>query len=994
MARHVLVLVLALLASSPLVQDKKINNNVSLSRTLRQVQQELMQPILNPPIPTSIGHYLGTDQQIDYCQRDEVLVLGGCHSLLTRGPCKEDEYVVLDPADQKGFCAPRLCAPDRIFVFSDQQCHDPRTTQLCPPGRQLYQTSYGTPVCQCPDGTYEGDDDLDDDVCDPLLGQTLSCPPGQVLWFRDFRMPPECLPDPCGGVNLNRGPNDLPFVPSAADGKCYQLGQRPAVCPAQTWYSLALETLRGVCNSLEDAGYQVFDEETLAFFTRTYGPPIAREATAPIPTQAPGAPQAGQGFVGQARGTAAGIPGQAGTADQGFPGFAGAPGFPGQPGFAGLPGQAGTTGIPGQPGTAGQGFTVQPGTTTQGFPGFTGIPGQARTPGFSSQPGFAGIPGQPSTSSFPGTTEQGFTGFTGIPGQPDASDPGFTGQPGFTGTPGRPRTPGFAGQPGTAGIPGQAGVPGGQVFAGQPGVSGQGFRGQPGFPGQPGQGFGGQHGAPGQFGQGFRGQPGTATSAGRPGATPTTVQVGQSFPVGPPTTGGQRFSGQGFSGQGFNPGFPGQAFPGQAFPGHSFSGHSFPGQTFPGQAFPGQAFPGQAFPGQAFPGQTFPGQGAFSQGATNSSGGQVFVGQPAVSRGHSTTSTSGHSTTTITGTTTTTGQVGTPPGFRQTTTLGPAISTTYGTTSHTSQGATPSIGVPQRPGTPRGGSHRGHPAHITSRGHPQPPTASPSVLQLHPIGPPPTNTHRTGFPSSAHSRPTFMSQASPVLSPRMPVPPPGHIPPSGQFLPGFFISNEQQSLEMFGLPGMAMYNPQFGRSMSSQQSFGDHSLGQSDYNVVMADLLAHRTGLNRRDADLSFLQKSPGHPDQGFFNGVQSIMSGVLENPVYVQPQSQPKSLYAQSSPAPVQHHRARRTPLPHATPGNVFETRLVACRAGAQRDINAKCRNTVLPAASPVKRNLRAVPPVPPRPGCPTGQAYDRRRRCTSTSEAVNSINAFNLGK
>lgn len=38
-------------------------------------------------------------------------------------------------------------------------------------------------------------------------------------------MPPECLPDPCGGVNLNRGPNDLPFVPSAADGKCYQLGQ-------------------------------------------------------------------------------------------------------------------------------------------------------------------------------------------------------------------------------------------------------------------------------------------------------------------------------------------------------------------------------------------------------------------------------------------------------------------------------------------------------------------------------------------------------------------------------------------------------------------------------------------------------------------------------------------------------------------------------------------------------------------------------------------------
>lgn len=91
--------------------------------------------------------------------------------------------------------------------------------------------------------------------------------------------------------------------------------------------------------------------------------------------------------------------------------------------------------------------------------------------------------------------------------------------------------------------------------------------------------------------------------------------------------------------------------------------------------------------------------------------------------------------------------------------------------------------------------------------------------------------------------------------------------PNSQFLPGFFISNEQQSLEMFGLPGMGMVNPQFGRSMSSQQSYGDYSMGQSDLSVVMADLLAHRTGLSRRNADLSFLQTSPGHPNHGFFNG-------------------------------------------------------------------------------------------------------------------------------
>lgn len=64
----------------------------------------------------------------------------------------------------------------------------------------------------------------------PLTLSLAPCPlltvlPPQVLWFRDFRTPPECLPDPCGGVNLNRGPNDLPFVPSAVDGQCYQLGQ-------------------------------------------------------------------------------------------------------------------------------------------------------------------------------------------------------------------------------------------------------------------------------------------------------------------------------------------------------------------------------------------------------------------------------------------------------------------------------------------------------------------------------------------------------------------------------------------------------------------------------------------------------------------------------------------------------------------------------------------------------------------------------------------------
>lgn len=93
------------------------------------------------------------------------------------------------------------------------------------------------------------------------------------------------------------------------------------------------------------------------------------------------------------------------------------------------------------------------------------------------------------------------------------------------------------------------------------------------------------------------------------------------------------------------------------------------------------------------------------------------------------------------------------------------------------------------------------------------------------------------------------------------------MPQSGQYLPGFFISNEQQSLEMYGAPGMTVVNPQLGRSLSSHQSFSDLSLSQPDHSVVMGDLLAHRTGLRVHNPDLSFLHRSPEHPDSGYFNG-------------------------------------------------------------------------------------------------------------------------------
>ncbi|KAK3871769.1 hypothetical protein Pcinc_023114 [Petrolisthes cinctipes] len=837
---------------------------VTKSETSKLIKRQSPVPLMNPPIPTSIGHYLGGDQQLDKCQRDEILVLGGCHRVLTQGPCKLEEQVLLDPGTKEGFCAARLCSPDRIFVFSDQQCHDPMNTALCPPGRQLYQSAYGTPICQCPDGTYEGDDDLDDDVCDPLLGRTLSCPPNQVLWFRDFRMPPECLPDPCGGENLNRGPNDLPFVPSSTDGRCYQLGQSKGVCPAQTWYSLALDALKGMCTTLEEAGYQIFDEETLAAFNKLYGPPIARESTTPLPTPpsqtTPSlSPQSPQRPVSQ-QSPQSQIPSQSPVSSlspqspslqpqgqtisgstQGRQDIPSSQGFIGQPGSA-TPDQR----YPGQPGTftPGQSFAGRPGGSTGGQ-GFAGRPGSS-----TGGQGFAGRPGS-STSG---------QGFAGRPGSSTGGQ-GFAGRPGSS-TAGQ----GFAGRPGSSTV--------GQSFAGQPGTS------------TAGQNFGGtfSHGQVGvsSSGQSFSGQ--TGASPGKPTLSPTRqsfsgqTTISSNNQVGGFTT-TQKFSGQS---------------------GVSSSGHT--GMFATSSGFTRQR-------GASTAGQRFSGQQGFS------SGGQVFSGHQSIS---------------------TTGQIS-------------------GHTDMSSNGRrfSSQVTVGQQVGSQN-------------------------------------TTFRTRMP-----------QASSFLSPPLPQRPtmhgrPNMGQPSGGFAHqgfnqgGYFFSEERMSFERFGAPHMQMrhHNMARGRSFTasapSQTNVGTpshhtatKSKPEADLEVREGHLLTAVTGLSdvgkAGTQDLSYLHKPRDHQLHSFYNGVRTIVSGVLNGSG---------------------HHRGRRSPLPHATPGNVFETRLVGCRAGAVRDINAKCRSTILPARAPVKRSTRVVPPVPPRPGCPTGQVYNLRRMCSARDDANNSVNSFNLGK
>ncbi|KAK8384274.1 hypothetical protein O3P69_009204 [Scylla paramamosain] len=724
----------------------------------------------------------GNHQQIDPCARDEVLVRGTCHRLLTRGPCAPDEYVLLDPADHKGFCAARLCAPDRIFVFSDQLCHDPLNSMMCPPGRQLYQTAYGTPLCQCPDGTYEADDDLDDDVCQPLLGTSISCPSGQVLWFRDFTRPPECLPDPCGGKNLRRGPNDLPFVPSAEDGKCYQLGQTHGVCPAQTWYSLALQTLRGVCVSVEDAGYEVFDEATMSYLTQLYGPLISREIAAPSPSPSP------------------------------------------------APAPAPTSALSPAPGPT---FTP---TLTQQTP----LPPQSHLEQQHLFAGSQGSSGGREARHEPGraTTSQADTQdslFSGQQMPKKVTDLDTYGQ-GYT-EHARPRQE----EPGRAvqhHIEQQAHGQEGSLPSRKKGIA--------------------------------RGQENLANLAS---PTMTPDDNGTSLRESPQQAVIQSAN---------EP--PSEHFHAHSphitsKPSHSFSSptyYSLPQKTVsqPSSAFPSHS---QQQPDHYM----FPHQHHEPLPAQSSSSSLPFPSVPAFS------------------------------------------------------------------------SHYSDPEHHASPSQ-APPTHSSVIPNL------PKDTRPSNYYSQPSSTSHHLPQASPALSPRLALhQPPRHATSHSTLLIPASFERQQLSLETFGAPnGKVVMNQQF-----APQGSPTSRAPSSHASAVDAS----------------------GH--QNSFNG--STTWEPKERQHHSLPHQQQQQQHQQHH-----HHRGRRSTLPHASPGNVIQPLLTACRAGAQRDVNAKCREIVLPAKLEGARDVKAAPPVPPRPSCPEGQAYNSKRKCVSVNEAINSVNAFNLGK
>ncbi|XP_018020738.2 uncharacterized protein LOC108677099 [Hyalella azteca] len=276
--------------------DIDVRNSSALLQRVRR------QAVLDVPIPILRSFYAGTDAvRIDGCSRNEVRISedddnddgdktgnqdddDDCYEVLSRGPCDKTEIVLVNPTTKKGFCGERLCSPDRVFLFNDQKCHDPHEIGLCPSGRQLFSSGFGTPVCGCEDGFYELEVDDDDEECHPLLTEIPRCPPGKVFWFSSFGRPPHCLPDPCDGLNLNRRHSELPFAPALADGKCYQIGSQPDICRSDQYFSLNLPLLKGVCETLEGAGYVTLNSEYAELFRKTYGPPLSKDSpVTPLP---------------------------------------------------------------------------------------------------------------------------------------------------------------------------------------------------------------------------------------------------------------------------------------------------------------------------------------------------------------------------------------------------------------------------------------------------------------------------------------------------------------------------------------------------------------------------------------------------------------------------------------------------------------------------------------------------------------------------------------
>ncbi|KAK7069852.1 hypothetical protein SK128_026229 [Halocaridina rubra] len=209
-----------------------------------------MEPAIYPvPIIPSEIPVKGDDEDDDGCERSEVpLGPDKCAPLLSSEFCPYKHWVLLNKETGMGECVPRLCSDNFVYVESDQMCHDINEPGICPGNRRLYLTASGNAVCDCPEGMFPGPQD----IC-YYLHESAYCYKDSVLQFNKPSKTLICKLDPCGHVNENLWPDDLPYAPNSKDGYCYQFNEQ-GPCKKGQRFGFDTDELEATCVSLEEAG--------------------------------------------------------------------------------------------------------------------------------------------------------------------------------------------------------------------------------------------------------------------------------------------------------------------------------------------------------------------------------------------------------------------------------------------------------------------------------------------------------------------------------------------------------------------------------------------------------------------------------------------------------------------------------------------------------------------------------------------------------------------
>ncbi|XP_068212718.1 uncharacterized protein [Palaemon carinicauda] len=202
-------------------------------------------PLLTVPSEIPVK---GDDERDDGCERNEVpLGFDRCAPLLSAEFCPYKHWVLLNKETGMGECVPRLCSENFVYVEADEMCHDINEPGICPGNRRLYLTASGNAICDCPEGMFPGPRD----TC-YFLHEPAYCNKSSVLQFEKSTKSLVCKSDPCGHINKNLWPDDLPYAPHE-DGYCYQFNEL-GPCKKGQRFGFDSDKLEAACVSMLEAG--------------------------------------------------------------------------------------------------------------------------------------------------------------------------------------------------------------------------------------------------------------------------------------------------------------------------------------------------------------------------------------------------------------------------------------------------------------------------------------------------------------------------------------------------------------------------------------------------------------------------------------------------------------------------------------------------------------------------------------------------------------------